>query len=73
MEVGVEVVSEDPRSGERKKCCDAFLTFVALDGAGRPTKVPPLTTETDEERRRERDAGARRDARVAARTAPREA
>lgn len=67
MEVGVEVVSEDPRSGERLKCCDAFLTFVALDGAGRPTKVPPLAAETDEERRREREAGARREARLAQR------
>src|SRR5512139_2100759 len=27
MEVGVEVLTEDPRTGERRKCCDAHLTF----------------------------------------------
>lgn len=64
MEVGVEVLSEDPRTGERRKCCDAFLTFVALGPDGRPVAVPPLLAETDEEQRRERDARVRRDARL---------
>jgi acyl-CoA hydrolase len=70
LEVGVEVVSEDPRTGERRKCCDAFLTFVALDGAGRPTAVVPLAATSDEERRREAEARARREARLAGREAP---
>jgi acyl-CoA hydrolase len=69
MEVGVEVTSEDPATGERRKCCDAFLTFVALGADGRPTAVPPLLVETEEERRRERDARVRRDARLALRGA----
>jgi acyl-CoA hydrolase len=73
MEIGVEVSSEDPATGERRKCCDAFLTFVALGADGRPTAVPPLLTETDEERRREREARVRREARLALRSALRRA
>jgi acyl-CoA hydrolase len=69
MEVGVEVSSEDPMTGERRKCCDAFLTFVALGSDRRPVPVPPLIVETDEERRRERDARTRREARLALRAA----
>ncbi|HYG66435.1 MAG TPA: acyl-CoA thioesterase [Anaeromyxobacteraceae bacterium] len=68
MEIGVEVLSENPLTGDRKTCCHAFLTFVALDGAGRPTRVPPLRAETQDERRREAEARARREARLAARS-----
>ncbi len=67
MEVGVEVVTEDPRTGARRKCCDAHLTFVALGPDGRPTPVPPLAAETDDERRREREAHVRRESRLALR------
>lgn len=69
MEVNVEVSTEDPRTGERRRCCDAYLTFVALDDAGRPTRAPPLLTESEEERRREREARVRRESRLALRTA----
>jgi acyl-CoA hydrolase len=69
MEVGVEVSSEDPMTGERRKCCDAYLTFVALGPDRRPVKVPPLIVETDEERRREREARVRREARLSLRAA----
>jgi acyl-CoA hydrolase len=73
MEVGVEVLSEDPRTGARAKCCDAYLTFVALAPDGRPTAVPPLLAESEEEKRRERDARTRREARLALRAALRRA
>jgi acyl-CoA hydrolase len=69
MEVGVEVLSEDPRTGERRRCCDAFLTFVALGGDGRPTAVRPLRPESEEEIRRAGEAGVRREARLALREA----
>jgi acyl-CoA hydrolase len=69
MEVGVEVSSEDPMTGERRKCCDAYLTFVALGPDRRPTAVPPLLVETEEERRREREARVRREARLSLRAA----
>jgi acyl-CoA hydrolase len=69
MEVGVEVLSEDPATGQRLKCCDAYLTFVALGPDGRPTGVPPLRVEGAEEARRERDARTRRESRLTLRTA----
>ncbi len=71
MEVGVEVVTEEPTTGERRLCCAAFLTFVALGPDGRPTPAPPLLPSTDEERRVEREAQARRAARLAQRRRPR--
>ena len=67
VEVGVEVFSENFITGERKHTTTAFLTFVAIDETGNPSLVPPLIPETREERRRYREAGERRKARVAAR------
>ena len=64
MEVGVEVFSEDPITGDRHHTTTAHLTFVALDTHGRPASVPPLLCETDEERVREREAQARRQDRL---------
>jgi len=72
MEVGVLVLTEEPLSGERHLCCEAFLTFVAIGPAGRPVPVPPLLAESDEERRREREAGTRRASRLQLREALRE-
>ncbi|MBI4872297.1 MAG: acyl-CoA thioesterase [Candidatus Riflebacteria bacterium] len=60
MEVGVRVDSEDPTTGVRSHACSAYLTFVAVDEAGAPREVPPLMLETDEDRRRCREAEARR-------------
>ena len=60
VEVGVEVLSEDLRTGERVRCCQAFLTFVAVDAKGRPIGVPALLPETADERRRFKDAEERR-------------
>src|SRR3984957_16036638 len=67
VEVGVEVFSEDSAAGVRKHTTQAFLTFVALDEAGRLVPVPPLIVKSSEERRRYREAGERRKARIAAR------
>jgi acyl-CoA hydrolase len=69
LEVGVEVLTEDPRTGALQRCCDAYLTFVALGPDGRPVAVPPLATASEEEQRREREARTRRDARLALRQA----
>lgn len=67
MECGVLVESENPLTGERRRAVKAYATFVALDEAGRPMQVPPLELETDEERRREAEAGRRREQRLALR------
>jgi len=67
VEVGVKVFSEDSVVGVRKHTTEALLTFVALDDAGKPAAVPALLAKTVEEKRRYREAGARRKARIAAR------
>jgi acyl-CoA hydrolase len=64
MEVGVRVESENPMTGEIRHTASAFLTYVALDKIGKPLEVPPLILETDEDRRRNREAQARREARL---------
>ena len=61
MEVGVRVESEDILKCEVHHIASAYLTFVALNNAGRPTKVPPLITETDDEIRREREGKIRKE------------
>ena len=61
MEVGVRVTAEKPRSGDGPRHTNtAYFTMVALDEQGRPTPVPGLRTETDDEQRREREAQTRR-------------
>jgi acyl-CoA hydrolase len=67
VEVGVEVFSENYFTGKRKHTTTAFLTFVAIDENGEAVPVPPLILRTPEERRRYREAGERRRARLAAR------
>lgn len=60
MEVGVRVEAENPRTGERRHANSAYLTMVAVDEEGHPVEVPPLITETDEQRGREAEAQLRR-------------
>lgn len=67
LEVEVEVLDEDPDTGQRRRCCDGFLTFVALGPDRRPAPVPPLLAETETERLREREARERRAGRLASR------
>ncbi|WP_066387019.1 acyl-CoA thioesterase [Neobacillus mesonae] len=51
MEVFVKIIAENMISGERKIAATAFLTFVALDEHGRPTQVPAVIPETEEEKK----------------------
>jgi len=64
MEVEVEVQVEDSESGLRRRCVDAFMTFVAIGEDRKPTEVPPLVTESADDERRAREALARREARL---------
>jgi acyl-CoA hydrolase len=51
MEIRVDVESEDLLTGERRRTGTAYVTFVALDPVTkRPTPVPALILETDDER-----------------------
>lgn len=65
MEVGVKVLAEDLMTGNRQHTCSAYLTFVALDEKGEPMEVLPVIPETGEELRRYREAGERREYRLA--------
>lgn len=64
MEVGVRVFSESRENLTRRQTTRAYLTFVAVDGAGRPVEVPRLVLETAEDRRRSVDAQRRRAVRL---------
>ncbi len=52
MEVGVEVFAEEPITGKRHHTSSAIVTYVALDRIGKPTPVPRLRPQTEEEKRR---------------------
>lgn len=49
MEAEVHVLAENPITGERTHTNTAYLVYVALDDSGRPSSVPPLKAETEEE------------------------
>jgi acyl-CoA hydrolase len=59
MEVLIEVIKENPITGERKLSNQAYFVYVALDESGRPTPVPPLEFETEEQKKRAEKAVAR--------------
>jgi acyl-CoA hydrolase len=67
MEVGVRVETENLMTGERLHTCSAYLTFVALDESGHSTAVEPVVPESEIEKRRYREAGERREYRLATR------
>ena len=69
MEVGVRVFAENQNTFARRQTTRAYLTFVSVDADGRPRDVPPLVCETAEDKRRFKDAAARRAVRLRERRA----
>jgi acyl-CoA hydrolase len=70
MEIRVEVESENLLTGERRHTSTAYVTFVAIDSVTRrPTPVPPLILETEEERAEHTRAEERRRLRLERRKA----
>jgi uncharacterized protein (TIGR00369 family) len=65
LECGVRVDAESPVTGRRVHASSAYFVFVAIDEEGAPRPVPPIVPETDEQRRRQREAVLRREARMA--------
>ena len=65
VEVGVRVDALDPISGSTRHANSAYLVFVAVDEHGAPRPVPPLIAETETQKRRQREAALRREARLA--------
>lgn len=60
MEVGVKVIAENLMTGEVRHTTSAYLTFVAVDGKGGKLPVPQVIPESEAEKRRYEQAGARR-------------
>jgi len=58
---------EDPVKGTVQHVSSAYLTFVAIDTAGKSVPVPPVIPESQDEKRRYEQAGARREYRLALR------
>ena len=46
----VVVSAEDMDTGETKKTSEAYLTFVNIDKTGKPSPVPPLLLETEQDK-----------------------
>ena len=64
MEASVEVIAENPITGERTHTNTAYLVYVALDDDGCPTSVPPVTAETEEDQRKMDQAQQRQERRL---------
>ncbi|MHA2391878.1 MAG: acyl-CoA thioesterase [Promethearchaeota archaeon] len=64
MEIGVRIEAECLRTGTHTHVGSAYLTFVALDKNDKPTQVPKLILETEDEKRRFEEAKKRRESRL---------
>jgi acyl-CoA hydrolase len=67
LEVEVQVFSEEALTGKRQLTSRAYLTFVTLERDGKRVEIPRLAVSTDEERKLETDAHARREQHLARR------
>ena len=65
MEAEVQVIAENPITGERTHTNTAYLVYVALDENHHPVPVPPLIPETDAQRLRMEEGRARQAYRLA--------
>ena len=52
VEAEVQVVAENPVTGERTHTNTAYLVYVALDDDGNPTPATPVKAETEDEKRK---------------------
>ncbi len=64
MEIHLNVWGEDLKQQHKYKSNEAYYTFVALDGNGKPQPVPQLVTETVEEKKLFESALRRRQLRL---------
>lgn len=67
--IGVKVIAENPQTGDVRHTTSAYLTFVALNDVGRPTEVPGLEVDTEEDKRRFKEGEERVKAQKAKRKA----
>ncbi|MBU2492474.1 MAG: acyl-CoA thioesterase [Bacteroidetes bacterium] len=64
MEVGVKVITENYIEGKKVHTNSAYLTFVAVDKDVKPVKSFEIIPESDEEKRRYKEALERRETRL---------
>jgi len=64
MEVGISVCAENYSKGNKLHTNSAYLTFVGLSSDGIPVKSEPIIPESDEEKRRYKEAQVRREVRL---------
>ena len=64
LEAEVQVIAENPITGERIHTNNAYLVYVALDDDGKPTSIPELIIETEEENQRMKQAKKRQAYRI---------
>ncbi len=67
MEIEITVEAEDLRTGNKALTGTAFVTMVALDDNGKPTPVPELILETEDEKKRFKDGEKRMQQRISER------
>jgi acyl-CoA hydrolase len=60
MEIGVRIEAQDPTTRKGVHAGSCYLTYVALDEKGKPIPISPLITTTATEKRRFKEAAARR-------------
>lgn len=65
MEIGVRIEAQDPKTGEVSHAGSCYLTYVGLDENGKPAPIPKLSPTTPTEKRRYKEALARRKIREA--------
>jgi len=65
MEAEVQVVAENPVTGERTHTNTAYLVYVALDDNNKPITVPPLVAGTGDEKLRLEQGKMRQQRRIA--------
>jgi acyl-CoA hydrolase len=66
MEVGCRVETEEMARRSRRYTTKAYLTFVGVDGHGKPRQIPELTLVTEDDKRRHAAAVKRREDRLRA-------
>lgn len=62
--IGIKVVAENVKTRVIKHTNTSYFTMVAKDETGKPTEVPPLLLETDEDARRFLEAMKRKELRT---------
>lgn len=65
MEAEVQVTAENPITGERTHTNTAYLVYVGLDEKNKPTSIPQLVLETEEDKSRYEQAKLRQQRRIA--------